>query len=91
MVAPLPEEIAGSPVKHASPRAGQSADFVRRARGIDVVDASRVDTDLLGHSYFAQNRVLIDDIFYIVRHRHPPEQRNLRRAPQDSFPAWRFP
>ncbi len=43
--------------------------------------ASAIDTDLLGHGYFAENKELIDDIFLILRHGFPAPDRNLTRIP----------
>jgi hypothetical protein len=45
--------------------------------GIDYVDASLVDTDMLGHGYFAENKELLDDIFLIIRHGFGAADRNL--------------
>jgi hypothetical protein len=53
---------------HGSPRAGDSIVIVP---GIDVTDASAVDTSLLGHSYFAGNRSVISDIHALIRNELP--------------------
>jgi esterase/lipase superfamily enzyme len=57
---------------HGPPRAGDSIVIVP---GIDVIDASAVDTSLLGHSYFAGNRLLISDIRALIQNELPPSSR----------------
>jgi hypothetical protein len=57
---------------------------------LDVVDASSVPAGALDHSYYAENKEVIDDIFMLVRRGLRPEQRNLRKYPQYHH-AWRLP
>jgi esterase/lipase superfamily enzyme len=57
---------------HSYFRAGQSGHEILVLDGLDTIDASRVDTDLLGHGYFAENKAVIDDLFQLVRHSLPP-------------------
>ena len=47
--------------------------------GMDTIDATAVDTSFLGHSYFAENRSVLSDIFYLVRGGLPLSQQ-LRAA-----------
>jgi len=35
--------------------------------GVETIDASHVDTSLLGHSYFAETRSVLSDMFYLIR------------------------
>ena len=53
--------------------------------------ASAVDTSLLGHSYYGDNRSIINDIFLVVRSSATPDERpgmiRLERAPK---PYWKF-
>ena len=37
------------------------------AEGLDSIDASAVDTSLVGHSYFGDNRSIISDLFNLIR------------------------
>jgi esterase/lipase superfamily enzyme len=57
---------------HGYPRAGDSIIIVR---GVDTIDASAVDTSLLGHSYFGNNRTVLTDIFALLNDGDPPEDR----------------
>jgi len=36
-------------------------------QGIDTIDATNVSTDFIGHSYFAESRSVISDIFYLIK------------------------
>lgn len=61
--------------------------------GMETVDASLVDTDLVGHSYFAENRSVLSDIFYIIKQGLPASQRaGLRQVPprNGGIPYWTF-
>lgn len=72
---------ASADVVHHAPRVGGGPPSLIIRDGADYVDASAVDTDLIGHGYFAENKELLDDIFLILRHGFPAEDRNLRRFP----------
>lgn len=58
---------------HGSPRAGESGKNIVIAKGIDTLDATKVDTSLLGHS-FPPSRDVMSDIFYVL-HGYSPGQR----------------
>lgn len=51
---------------HGYPRAGDAGEGLIVAPGIDTIDATEVDTSLLGHSYFAENRSVLSDIYYLI-------------------------
>jgi esterase/lipase superfamily enzyme len=70
---------ASADVVHRAPRVGGGPPSLILRSGADYVDASAIDTDLIGHGYFAENKELLDDIFLILRHGFPAEDRNLRR------------
>jgi len=54
---------------HRYPRAG---DPVLVVNGVDTIDASDVETDSLGHSYFSQSRELLADIHSTIFKDEPP-------------------
>lgn len=59
--------------------------------GVDTIDASSVDTSLVGHSYFAENRSVLSDIFYLLRDRKPPDKRHgLRPKEHGGLRFWVF-
>jgi esterase/lipase superfamily enzyme len=51
---------------HGYPRAGDSADQIVLANGIDTIDASAVDTGFMGHSYFGATRSVLEDIYALI-------------------------
>src|SRR5262245_18612701 len=60
---------------HGYQRAGESGDQILIAKGLDTIDATGVDTSLLGHSYYGDNRSIISDNFYLLRDGKPPGER----------------
>ncbi|MCO5950524.1 alpha/beta hydrolase [Mucilaginibacter flavidus] len=71
-------------------RTGLSAGEIVICDGIDTVDASNVDTDRLGHGYFASTAPLLNDIYQITRNDHSPEERNLRAVSVGEKTYWEF-
>jgi esterase/lipase superfamily enzyme len=69
------------------PRAGESGDYLLTVPGIVTVDASGIDTSLIGHSYYALKSVL-DDIDAIMRHGHGPAERKLHALTRGSATYW---
>ena len=57
------------------PRAGDSGKDLVVVKGIDTIDASLIDTSLLGHSYFGDNRSVISDIYYLIKQNLPADKR----------------
>jgi esterase/lipase superfamily enzyme len=61
---------------HGSPRAGESGKNIVIVKGIDTLDATKVDTSLFGHS-FPPSRDVISDIFYVLRGDYPGQRFGL--------------
>ena len=73
------------------PRAGQSGKGIVVVAGVDTIDATGLDTGLMSHSYFGDHTSIVSDIYALVRHGHPPDQRfGLRRARHASGVYWTF-
>jgi esterase/lipase superfamily enzyme len=72
---------ASKTIVHGAPRVGSGPPSVILSNPIDYVDASAVDTDLIGHGYFAENMQLINDLFLVLRHGLPAQDRNLEPIP----------
>lgn len=76
---------------HGNPRAGESGDRIVIAPGLETVDASQIDTDFLGHSYFAEARTLLTDIALLLRNNLRAAQRpTLEPRGQDPLTYWAF-
>jgi esterase/lipase superfamily enzyme len=75
-------------------RLGESGENIIVLPGLDTVDASAVDTEFLGHSYFGDSGTVVADLKYIIRKSLPPEQREqyvLERVKNATIGLyWRF-
>ncbi|WP_433951601.1 alpha/beta hydrolase [Brevundimonas bullata] len=60
---------------NAAPRAGEPMVVLA---GMDSVDASNVDTDLLGHGFFSDARSVLSDIFGVIRDEAVAKRFNLQ-------------
>ncbi len=69
---------------HGYPRAGESGDRLTVAPGLVTIDSSAVQTDFLGHSYFADSSLMIDDILEIIAGRRNPADRTHLIAVEDA-------
>lgn len=66
---------------HGNPRAGEPLLILP---GLDTIDASAIDTDFLGHSYFSDNWPLLADIHSILARDESPSLRFGLIAMQDT-------
>jgi esterase/lipase superfamily enzyme len=67
-----------SKIRSLQPRLGMAGDHLFITDGIETIDASEVDTNWLGHGYFAETKTLINDIFLVLKGM-PPDERILVR------------
>ena len=76
---------------HGYPRAGDSGQQLVVVPGIETIDATAVDTGLLGHSYYAESRSVLSDIFNLVRNGERPDARfGLHRVDDQVGRHWEF-
>jgi esterase/lipase superfamily enzyme len=76
---------------HGYPRAGESGAGMVIMQGIETIDATSVATDFLGHSYFAEARSVIADMFYLIRDGKRPKDRfGLHAGESTAGPYWIF-
>lgn len=61
------EALRLSKTFHGYSRAGEAGSGLVIAPGIDTVDATHVATDFVGHSYFAESKSIISDMFYLMK------------------------
>jgi hypothetical protein len=59
-------------------------------RPVDSVDASKVDTDLIGHSYYGDNTTVLSDLFCVLRGQPPDGRSRLRAFKRGDVPYWVF-
>ncbi|MBV9304391.1 MAG: alpha/beta fold hydrolase [Acidobacteriaceae bacterium] len=74
------------------PRAGEAGPNIVIIPGLDTIDASAVDTSMIGlsHSYFADNQSILSDLFYLIRGNPPAERTRLRRQETSAGMYWAF-
>jgi esterase/lipase superfamily enzyme len=60
---------------HGAPRAGMAGSNIITWPGLDTIDMSGVEGDLLGHSYFAADAGAIYDLFRLLWRGDPPPRR----------------
>ncbi|MCA9068966.1 MAG: alpha/beta hydrolase, partial [Planctomycetaceae bacterium] len=77
---------------HGYTRAGLSGENLMALAGVETVDASPIDTSLIGHSYYGDNPILIQDLRALIHDNIPAQSRHwleemLQRP--DAF-YWRF-
>lgn len=76
---------------HGYPRAGDAGPGLIVVPGIETIDASQVDTSLLGHSYFAEASSVLSDIYYLIRDGERADRRfGLRRVEGTAGAHWEF-
>ncbi len=76
---------------HRFDRVGQTGAKFRVFEGVDTIDASRVDTSLLGHAYYGSSKSVLSDIFCLLRHDSPPSHRfALDERQKDLQTYWAF-
>lgn len=83
--------LVASKKVHGYPRAGDSGRGLVVVPGIETIDATFVDTSFLGHSYFAESRSVLSDIFNLVHNGERPDRRfGLRGVDDQAGRHWEF-
>lgn len=88
------EDLALS-VSHAQAgyaRAGQAGGAIVVVPGVDTIDASAVDTSMLGlrHGYYADNTTIVSDLFWLFRDKGPAERFRLAPVRIAAGTYWRI-
>jgi esterase/lipase superfamily enzyme len=79
--------LLASKFVHGYPRAGEAGDTLTIVDGVDTIDASLVDTSLVGlhHSYFGEKRSILNDMFNLIVQQLAPDQRFDLQAAGDAL------
>jgi len=73
------------------PRAGDAGEGLVIVNGVETVDASSISSGLLGHSYFAEDRRVMEDIFSLLQTGQRADNRfGLGAAEKDGKRYWTF-
>ena len=76
---------------HGNSRAGESGRGLVVVPGVETVDATGMDTGFLRHSYFAEARSVLADLFFLIQEgRRPDERFGLRAVESAEGKYWAF-
>jgi esterase/lipase superfamily enzyme len=86
---------------HSSNRIGRFRDEPYAREGLETIDATSVDSSLIGHSYFSDERSVLTDLGLLVRESLPASRRGLMMceglpaskpgSPDQARKWWAFP
>lgn len=82
--------LAASKAVHGYARAGDSGAGMLIVAGVETIDATGVDTSFMKHSYFAEKRSALSDIFYLIRNHARADQRFLDPVDTLAGRYWTF-
>ncbi len=83
--------LMASKAFHGYPRAGETGEGLVVVSGVETVDASDVSGGLLGHSYFAEDRRIMEDIFALLQTGQRADDRfGLKAQETDGVRYWTF-
>ena len=82
--------LAASKAVHGYPRAGDSGAGMLIVAGVETIDATGVDTSFMKHSYFAEKRSALSDMFYLIRNHARADQRFLEPVDTAAGRYWTF-
>lgn len=76
---------------HGYSRAGEVGPGIVVAEGLDTIDATSVDTSFIGHSYYAEAKSIVADLFEILKYQRTAKERlNLALTNTPSGDLWVF-
>jgi hypothetical protein len=85
------QALVASKLVHKYPRAGDSGVGLVVTDTVDTVDATVVDTSLMGHASYGDNRAVLTDLFDLIRRGSPPADRfGLKPARRYGMRYWQF-
>ena len=83
--------LLASKAFHGYPRAGESGDGLVVIEGLETIDASDASGGILGHSYFAEDRRMMEDIYALLQTGQRADQRfGLEAVDSSGERHWTF-
>jgi len=83
--------LHASKAVHGYARAGESGPGLVVAPGVETIDASKVDTGFIGHTYFAEQRSALSDMYYLIKqHARAAERFGLQAVEGAMGRHWTF-
>jgi esterase/lipase superfamily enzyme len=84
------EALAASRALQGYQRAGDTDPTVVIVPGMDTIDVSNVDSNLIGHFYYGENRSVISDLRYVLEGLLPSARATLEPRSSSDGAYWRF-
>jgi esterase/lipase superfamily enzyme len=76
---------------HKNPRAGEAGDFIIVLPGMDTIDASLAEAELLGHEYYYQGPHAVADLHqWLVQDIHVEQRKYLKKIPLNDGYYWQL-
>lgn len=69
--------LLASKAVHGNQRAGDTEGGMVLVNKMTSIDASSVETSLMGHSYYAESKSILSDIYYLIRGLRPQDRFGL--------------
>lgn len=83
--------LKASKIVHGRPRAGDAGKDLILLPEIENIDSSSINTDFLGHSYFSNEKNILNDIFYLIHQNlRANERAGLERVSTNKGTYWKF-
>jgi esterase/lipase superfamily enzyme len=83
--------LLASKAFHGYPRAGESGEGLVVIAGLETIDASDASGGMLGHSYFAEDRRMMEDIYALLQTGQRADQRfGLEAVDTSEGRYWKF-
>jgi esterase/lipase superfamily enzyme len=82
--------LAFSKTVHGYDRAGESGEKIVLLDGVDTIDVSAIDTNLVGHFYYGDNRSVLSDMFNLMKGQPATDRFGLKKRTKDRRPYWFF-
>jgi hypothetical protein len=82
--------LAFSKTVHGYDRAGESGEKIVLLDGVDTIDVSAIDTNLVGHFYYGDNRSVLSDMFNLIKGQPAMDRFGLKKRTKDRRPYWVF-
>ena len=83
--------LLASKAFHGYSRAGESGEGLVVVEGVETIDASEMAGGLLGHSYFAEDRRIMEDLFALLQSGQRADRRfGLEALESDQGRYWTF-
>jgi hypothetical protein len=82
--------LAFSKTVHGYDRAGESGEKIALFDGVDTIDVSAIDTNLVGHFYYGDNRSVLSDLFNLIKGEAATDRFGLKKRFKNRRHYWVF-